>query len=626
MCTLFRSYHTLFKGFPALLLLFILLPLASLSCTSNNEVDGSMIFAPGPNGDFSSIPAACRSNSLCQGDLARYCPGEAREIIFDCTEVDTLCIQGRGCVACTPGQQSCDGNTVISCSVDGLSKTELETCPGECMNGRCVDACSLAVEQRSYQGCEYWPTPISNEVSTDFTYAVGVVNVNAEPLNVNITRGGNPVTSRPVPPGALEVIELPWIQELRSVGREFGIPQPSARVPSGAYHLTSDLPVIVYQFSPLEYQISRDCSDEEPESIDGECYSFTNDASLLLPTHAMDQEYLVISYPALAVEIPGTGIATSPSSFQVVGVKEGQTSVNITFSAKTASSSNQGLRSYQAGESAQFVIGQGEVLQFLSAPVEQCENRQQTAVGFNHCEVGEAGDLTGTSISSDQPVEVFGSHTCAFVPYNVFACDHLEESIFPIASWGRSAVVPKVQPLINEPTILKIISGSDGNQISFAPEIRPTLELNAGEYIEFEVREGVIITGTGSLQVAQLLVGQNYSSQETVGGYGDPSLSLIPPSDQFRKDYTILAPETYAIHFINLAFRQGTSITLDGQAIEEGEAIGNSGWRQASVEVSGGVHQLEGTGPFGVWVYGFGSYTSYMYPGGLDLKVINDVR
>ena len=26
---------------------------------------------------------------------------------------------------------------------------------------------------------------------------------------------------------------------------------------------------------------------------------------------------------------------------------------------------------------------------------------------------------------------------------------------------------------------------------------------------------------------------------------------------------------------------------------------------------------------FGIVVYGFGSYTSYMYPGGLDLEVIN---
>ena len=42
----------------------------------------------------------------------------------------------------------------------------------------------------------------------------------------------------------------------------------------------------------------------------------------------------------------------------------------------------------------------------------------------------------------------------------------------------------------------------------------------------------------------------------------------------------------------------------------------------ARVLVSGGVHQVEGNQPFGVLVYGFGAYTSYMYPGGLDLAVI----
>ena len=30
-----------------------------------------------------------------------------------------------------------------------------------------------------------------------------------------------------------------------------------------------------------------------------------------------------------------------------------------------------------------------------------------------------------------------------------------------------------------------------------------------------------------------------------------------------------------------------------------------------------------GDNAFGIVVYGFGSYTSYMYPGGLDLEAIN---
>jgi len=34
------------------------------------------------------------------------------------------------------------------------------------------------------------------------------------------------------------------------------------------------------------------------------------------------------------------------------------------------------------------------------------------------------------------------------------------------------------------------------------------------------------------------------------------------------------------------------------------------------------VFRIEGSAPFVIVVYGYGAFTSYMYPGGLDLKKI----
>jgi hypothetical protein len=34
-------------------------------------------------------------------------------------------------------------------------------------------------------------------------------------------------------------------------------------------------------------------------------------------------------------------------------------------------------------------------------------------------------------------------------------------------------------------------------------------------------------------------------------------------------------------------------------------------------------HEIHGDSPFGLVVYGYGSRTSYMYPGGLDLRIVN---
>jgi hypothetical protein len=43
---------------------------------------------------------------------------------------------------------------------------------------------------------------------------------------------------------------------------------------------------------------------------------------------------------------------------------------------------------------------------------------------------------------------------------------------------------------------------------------------------------------------------------------------------------------------------------------------------------SGGSHTISAPNPnikFGIEVYGFASYTSYLYPGGLDLEYINPI-
>ena len=36
-----------------------------------------------------------------------------------------------------------------------------------------------------------------------------------------------------------------------------------------------------------------------------------------------------------------------------------------------------------------------------------------------------------------------------------------------------------------------------------------------------------------------------------------------------------------------------------------------------------GSFQTESSQPFGIMVYGYSSFTSYLFPGGLDLNIIN---
>src|SRR5690606_19761345 len=96
--------------------------------------------------------------------------------------------------------------------------------------------------------------------------------------NVTVTRGGNVVTMQAVPANSVAVIKLPWITAMVSTGET-----PSTNVVvDGAYRLRSDRPVSVYQYNPLQY------------TNNGQ-FSYTNDATLLLPANTWGTEVRVVS-------------------------------------------------------------------------------------------------------------------------------------------------------------------------------------------------------------------------------------------------------------------------------------------------------------------------------------------
>jgi hypothetical protein len=53
--------------------------------------------------------------------------------------------------------------------------------------------------------------------------------------------------------------------------------------------------------------------------------------------------------------------------------------------------------------------------------------------------------------------------------------------------------------------------------------------------------------------------------------------------------------------------------------------VGSSGFSGGQVPISLGSHTITGDVPFGIYVYGFGSYDSYGYPGGMAFEFINPI-
>jgi hypothetical protein len=142
--------------------------------------------------------------------------------------------------------------------------------------GRDPITCDEAVSTHSYVGCDFWPTVTANNVYTMFDYAVVVSNTQKTAANVTITGSAGTNKTVMVAPGSLEKVILPWVSGLKgptsTMGEAVAMTE-SVFAPNGAYHLVASEPVVVYQFNALEYK-------------KGGQYSYSNDASLLLPSTA----------------------------------------------------------------------------------------------------------------------------------------------------------------------------------------------------------------------------------------------------------------------------------------------------------------------------------------------------
>ena len=152
--------------------------------------------------------------------------------------------------------------------------------------------------------------------------------------------------------------------------------------------------------------------------------------------------------------------------------------------------------------------------------------------------------------------------------------------------------------------------------------VHANLTLDKGKWVEFVTSKDFVAQGSGRFVLVQYMVGQNYSNlQPGKGAPGDPAMALAVPVEQYRSSYQFLAPTTYQQNYVNILSRS-TAIRMDGKPLAASlfVAIGTTGFYVARVKINGGSHQVDAKEPFGILVYGVGAYTSYMYPGGLNLS------
>lgn len=559
-----------------------------------------------------------------------------------CTSVDDC----EGCLPCNPRHVRCgDDGERERCAEDGSGyepETPCDEAAGlrcDSISSQCLDLCAEAEAKRSYIGCEYYAVATSNAQldfldfdrhgnCQPFSFAVVVANGTDVVAHVTVETAQGARIERTVRPTETETIDLPCSLELTGQidpnDVEGTLRERFSSVGVRAAHrITSDVPVTVYQFNPLEY---------ESKIGDREIYSYTNDASLLLPVSALTGHYMAVTVPTLLHErtIPNQeepARLSGPGFIALVGVSDEPAEVQITSTAHTLPSKDGTLPALEPGDTITITLARGEVAQILSAAPEDCAGDEVDA-RRKYCKVPRDYDLSGTRVRSSQPVMMLAGHDCAFVPYNRWACDHLEEAMQPIDTWGQDIVVSLsdqadcFDPL---PNMIRVVASSDGTRVRFEPEIHPPITLDEGEVFETEITSDVRVRASDGVAVAQLLLGEDYLGLDQSSSFtkGDPSLALAVPTEQWRDRYSVLSPSTFTDNFIGIIARDAQTVVIDGRVVTQYRALEGTGFKVAQVPVAGGQHTLESALPFGVTVYGYARYCSYMVAGGLDLKLIN---
>jgi hypothetical protein len=477
----------------------------------------------------------------------------------------------------------------------------------------------LSEKVKTNIGCDYWAVDLDNAFvqgrdgfldAASAPFAVVVSNPHPDYTGiVSVYNNERLVEEAILPPLGLHIFSLPR----RDVEGTTLVPH--------AYRVRSGIPIIAYQFNPLD--------NEEV---------FSNDASLLLPSHVVGDDYLVMTREQSFDRLRGY--------LTVVGINDEPTTVTVTVSAPTSSGPVGDIPALEAGETYTVTLNAFDVLSL---------------------QTGSPGaDLTGSRVTSDRPIVVFGGSEAANVPntnhcvdvdprsnqgvcaydretvcsnnydcnnafFNVCCADHLEQQLFPTTTWGNYYVATKSFDRGLEKDYWRILASQDNTKVETVPEIAEIPTLNAGEWYEFGSREHFEIVSDKPISVGQFLAGEHAPEPNVRGGLepgdastGDPAFILAVPTAQFRSDFVFLAPDKYAFDYVSVIAPISAQVFFDDIPVESWESVGESlMWQVARFPIGDGVHLLISDEPVGVIVYGYDEYVSYGYPGGLNLNVVD---
>lgn len=503
----------------------------------------------------------------------------------------------------------CQGNVITMCPADQA-----------CSAGACMPACGAMAGSHHYSGCEFYsvvPDVISGLNLEGGCYVVSITNDWTSPMTVTVDRAGTtlsgsfiqipsgsgkaityaPPAGGTIAPGATALLFLS-----QSTGANPACPTgitPATTVDpavhgtayGSAFHITTTMPAVASDYVPYG------------------ATAYIASASMLLPTSVWDTSYVVVDgYTA------STASQGQPSTM-IVAMEDG-TQVDILPTVNIAGSGT--VTSATAGSVAKYTLSKGQSLQFT-----------------------QAADLTGSIVSSNNPIAVWGAHSCLNIDPSATYCDSAHQELPPVRQLGHDYVGVRYRnrTTTEETPPWRLVGAVDGTTLTWDPPMTgapPTLK--AGELQTINAAGPFRVTSQDTMHPfylsAHMTGGSAYS------GYGDPEFVNVIPADAWRGAYTFFTqpgfPESSVVLVRSSAMGGFQDVTLDCAGTLTGwTAVGTSGlYEYTRLDLStgnfggvgkcdNGVHTATSSAPFTLTTWGWGNtatttyYVSYALPAGM---------
>jgi hypothetical protein len=568
-----------------------------------------------------------------------------------------FCLLSLFVVACGPGPRDPNGNgdggngdggNGLQCSSDlhdvlDMAGNVVKTCGSTegCSNGTCIPACAAAAASKGSVGCDFVvSTPSFYRDITPPCFSIFLANNWPIDASITIQRGAQsydatifgrvpngtpsaaswpPVPATGVASSSVAVLFLGHDPTSQNGGSSLACPiTPAIAATNGsavfngpgvaqtgrgqAWRIKTSVPVSAYDILPY-----------------GGAPSFLPSAQLLLPTTAWGTNYVAVS-PA-PTNGPGWG--------QVVAAEDG-TTVQIAPSVALPSGLN--VNAAPANANTTYQLNAGEYLQWQ-----------------------DAGDMSGSIISSDKPVSFIGgtAYLCmSSATSSGGGCDSAHQLIPPVSALGFEYVAPphatRRADMQEESVRYRFTGMVADTHLTFDPPVpgAPAL-LSLGQVVEVESMVPFTVKSQDAMHpfyVGQYMAGCITTSGSRPGAPGgclgdEEFVNILPPA-QWLSSYVFFTDPTYATtNLVLVRKRTGSGfqdVNVDCLGVVGGwKPVASSGeYEITNVDLqrvspvgtcTSGRHTATSAGPFNVMVWGLDSAASYAYPAGGNVGKINPV-